>query len=481
MSKKITTTFFVLIISAFIALTIVAAPVKIIHPDALRFIDIFQHQYETVTSVSDVPAAIYHGIKQANEYDIYRGRITNYVAFGLEAMTRSYFPLPFISWLTMAVLVLNAALCARLVTRDLTSPVIRQPLFFLAMLTLLMNPLFIASYEMQFIYSKYLCVTFMLLFMFFKRPGFRGAALVGAVFSDEIGLAFAMIAVFLIVFNEKYGTDQNGNLKLYHLLRPIALGISASFAVLLFYFAVLKLFFHKVPHLIQHGGFEYYVPMKIVIERSSGYLAGLAGVTVGYFGIALIMLLPAFLLIKKIQLFRPPNVGQRPGVMLLQLTNRQFQEMSVAIFLALFIVLKMYRGGAGLFYYGYPVYMLLMFAGFSLLINAGYQRISLVALGVLVMSLTVRLPDGFAQLRNEAASVWMVDKTVSIESFNSAEVAINDLRSKNCTANFDAIHDGQDNNFVGADYNYGEKYFPILGIVKVLAWPHRVSRCEPTD
>ncbi|MFA6920247.1 MAG: hypothetical protein WC216_00245 [Gallionella sp.] len=481
MRKKLTSAIFVLIISAFIASTIAAAPVKIIHPDALRFMALFQQQYETVTSVRDVPAAIFHGIESSNKYDFYRGRITNYVAFGLEAVTRSYLPFPFISWLTMAVLILNAALCARLVTRDLTSTVSSQSLFFLAMLILLMNPLFIASYEMQFIYSKYLCVTFMLLFMLFKRPGFKGPALIGAVFSDEIGLAFAMIAVFLMVFNKKYDKGQNEYFKLAGLVRPVALGVGAAFTVLLLYFCTLQLFFHHIAHYIQHGGFEYSVPMNIVIGKSISYLSGLASVTVGYFGIAVITILPVFLWIKEIQLFRSSKMSSRLRIVLLQLLNKHFQEMSVAIFLALFIVFKMYRGDAGMFYYGYPVFMLLMFAGLSLLIKVRYQRIAIVVLTILVMSLTVRLADGLALLKNEVAATWIVDKTVSAESFNSAEVAINDLRNKSCTANFDAIHDGQDNNFVGTDFNYGEKYFPILGIVKVLAWPHSISRCETTN
>ncbi|MDO8343865.1 MAG: hypothetical protein Q7T48_11730 [Cellvibrio sp.] len=476
-TKITNTVFFLLILAVFIAFTVKTAPVKIIHPDALRFMAIFQQQYETVTSVSDIPSAIFHGIEKANEYDFHRGRITNYAAFGIEAMARSYLPFPFISWLTMAVLILNATLCARLVTRNLTSPLIRQQLFFLAVFVILMNPLFIASYEMQFIYSKYLCVTFMLLFMFFKRPGFKGAALLGAIFSDEIGLVFAMIAVFLIVFNQKFNAPEHKYFKTGTLLRPVAFGIAAALSVLLFYFCMLQLFFHHIAHFIQHGGFEYYVPMDVVIEKSISYLFRLARVTLGGFGIAIALLLLAFLLIKRMQLFRLPNVSQRLRIMPLQLLNRQFQKISVAMFLALFIVFKMYRGGVGIFYYGYPVFMLIMFVALTLLIKEGYLRIAIAALTILVLSLIVNLPDGYALLRNEAASVWMVDKTVSIANFNAAEAAIKEVRHKNCSSSFDAIQNSQDNNFVGTDFNYGEKYFPFLGIVKVLVWPHRVDPC----
>ncbi|MFA6970082.1 MAG: hypothetical protein WC208_01660 [Gallionella sp.] len=480
MNKKIkitSTVFFLLILAVFIAFTVINAPVKIIHPDALRFMAIFQQQYEAVTSVSEVPQAIFNGFKSANEYDFHRGRLTNYAAFGLEAMIRSHLPFPFISWLTMAILILNSILFASLVTRDLTSRMTRLQLFYLAVLTLLMNPLFIASYEMQFIYSKYLCVTFMLLFMFFKRPGFRGAALTGAVFSDEIGLAFAMIAVFLIVFNKKYGAVQKVDCKLSGLLTPVVFGIAAAFTVLLLYFCTLQLFFHHIAHYIQHGGFEYYVPFNIVIEKTISYLVRLVRITMGDVGVAFILLLLAFLLITKVQLFRTGNVSQRLRTMPVLLLNKQFQEVSVAIFLALFIVVKMYKGGVDIFYYGYPVYMLFMFVALTLLIKAGYPRLAITVLSAVVLSLMVHIPSGFTLLKNETTSVWMVDKAVSIESFNSAEFAINDLKGKKCTVNFDAITNGQDNNFVGTDYNYGKQYFPLLGIVKVLAWPHKVSRC----
>lgn len=477
-TKIISAVFFFLILAVFIAFTVKTAPVKIIHPDALRFMAIFQQQYETVTSVSDIPRAIFHGIEKANEYDFHRGRITNYAAFGIEAMARSYLPFPFISWLTMAVLILNATLCARLVTRNLTSPLVRQQLFFLAVFVILMNPLFIASYEMQFIYSKYLCVTFMLLFMFFKRSDFRGAALLGAIFSDEIGLVFAMIAVFLIVFNQKFTAPEHKYFKTGALLRPIAFGIAAALSVLFLYFCTLQLFFHHIAHFIQHGGFEYYIPMDVVIEKSINYLFSLARITVGKFGIAIALLLLTSILIKKIQLFRTSNVMQRLRLITSKLLDNQFQKISVAIFLAIFIVVKMYKGGVGIFYYGYPVFMLIMFVALTLLIKEGCQRIAIAALTILVLSLIVNLPDGYALLRNEVASVWMADKTVSIANFNTAETAINEVRYKNCSSNFDAIQNSQDNNFVGTDFNYGEKYFPFLGIVKVLTWPHRVDRCE---
>lgn len=478
MSNKVTAVIFALIITAFIALTVNNAPVKIIHPDALRFMAIFQQEYETVKSVSDVPIAIVHGIKRANEYDYYRGRLTNYAAFGAEALTRSDLPFPFISWLTMAIVILNAAMLSSLVTKNLTSPPIKRILFILVGLILVLNPLFIASYEMQFIYSKYLCVTFMLLFMLAERPSLRGVALIGAIFSDEIGVAFAMIAVFLIVFNKKYKAEQIGNFKLSSLLLPVVQGIAATLIVLLIYFGALQIFFHRIPHFIQHGGFGYYVPWRVQVERSIIYLSDLARVTGGAAAIIITLLILAYRGVGKLRQHQLAQVDQGKNSIRLDFANKRFQEMSVAVFLVLFIVYKMYQGGADIFYYGYPVFMLIMFFTLSLLIKVCSPRLVVGAFSVLALSLATNLPDGFSRMKNAVHKEWLADKTVQLDNFNRIEGAINEFVDRDCSLTFVEINNGQDNNFVGSDYAYSEKYFPILGIIRVLAWPHKLERCD---
>ena len=410
-----------------------------------------------------------------------RGRLTNYVAFGVEALIRSYLPSPFISWLTMAVLILNATLLARLVTRDLVSPSVKQLLFFLAVLILLMNPLFIASYEMQFIYSKYLCVTFMLLFMFFERSIFRGAALIGAIFSDEIGVAFAMIAVFLMVFNNKYRVGHHRDFKMASVLQTIVLGSVAAFAVLLLYFGTLKLFFHQIPDLIQHGGFDHDVPWDVMIGYSIKHLNSLTWVSGGAVGITIFLLLFAFRHIEKLRQFHFSDVLQQVRLMPQSLTNKQFQEIGVAIFLVLFIEFVMYRGIWSIFYYGYPVSMLLMFVTLSLLVKVASPRLAVGAFVVLVLSLALHVPDGFSLMKDVVHNEWLTDETVRLDDFNRIEVAINEFVGRDCSLTFAAINNGQNINFVGTDYAYGKEYFPIFGIVKILAWPHKIDRCAASS
>lgn len=494
MNVKFTAFLFSTIIIALVVISIIYHPAKIVHPDSLRFMALFQQKYATVGSAADIPRAIYDGIADANRYDWYRGRITNYIAFGVDALIRGAIPFPFISWLTMGLLILNAALLARLVTKDITSVADRNLLFGLAALVLLMNPLFIAGYEMQFIYSKYLCVTFMLLFQLAQRPGTRILALAGAMFSDEIGVAFSMLAAFLAMFNYKFKTASIERTGLWSALQPLAYGVVSAFAVLALYYATLLLAFHQVSTVILKGGFHngYKFPPSLLefsadllgsalaaLGNSALYLKNLLNLALGDVGVVMLLLAACMWIYRNVrELGRHLSLeGVRATLARLMLGDKKAQEITAAVIFAGFITWAMYRGTAGLFYYGYPVYMLIMFVVFSVLIKKGSHRPAPVALTVLVLSMMLRLPYGFEQIRNEATGVWISDKSVTAQRFADVELIVNEVRQRGCTSRFDEIIKTQDNVFSGSGNTYGAHYFPIQGIANVLAWPHKVARC----
>jgi hypothetical protein len=140
-------------------------PVRVIHPDAVHFMNIIQEQYEKINTINDFPIAIYTAFRNCDNYDWNRGRLTNYFAFGIEALVRGWLPLPFISWITMLILLLNAVLLGKLIIKEIKPQTTRVSIFCLVVLFVVLNPSFVYSYETQFIYPKYLCITFILLFM----------------------------------------------------------------------------------------------------------------------------------------------------------------------------------------------------------------------------------------------------------------------------------------------------------------------------
>ena len=112
-----------------------------------------------------------------------------------------------------------------------------------------------------------------------------------------------------------------------------------------------------------------------------------------------------------------------------------------------------------------------------LLISFENPRFIISLFFVLALLLAVRLPEDLSMLREEAESVWITDKGVTLDSFKEVENIIKKVRSGVCIENFNKIKNGQDNNVNGMDYSYSKKYFPIKGIVKVLAWPNLVKGC----
>ena len=473
--QRVIPVFITLLIVMFVTFTLINAPVKIIHPDALRFMGIFQVNFDGVSAFKEAPMAFINAVSDANNYDLHRGRITNYVSFGLEALSRKLFPFPFVSFLIMAILMINANLLARLVTKDSISANYKPTIYSLVVAILIFNPLFIAGYEMQFLHAKFLCVTFMLLFMLIKKNELKTLALLGAMFSDEIGLVFAMMAVFIVFLNKKFKHIETSNFTTRSVLAVISFGLLATLGVLISYFVILGIIFGQLPHIIAHGVIER-APLHLIISKSTNYLLSLSVISLGKVGTLLILSSLIFVLFNKSILIKKSETSLI-SIKFRSLGNYFIQKIIAASFLAFFIVFVMYKGETSIFYYGYPVYMLFMFAILMLLISFENPRFIISLFFVLALLLAVRLPEDLSMLREEAESVWITDKGVTLDSFKEVENIIKKVRSGVCIENFNKIKNGQDNNVNGMDYSYSKKYFPIKGIVKVLAWPNLVKGC----
>jgi hypothetical protein len=471
----IITGFFVVTLAAYITITLINPPVKIIHPDALRFTAIFQQQYDAVKSIRNVPKAVVHGLRRCNGYDWSRGRITNYLAFGVEALVRNHLPFPFISWLTMALLLMNAAILARILTKEVkANNDIKQILFCVTAFALTINPFFISGYMMQFIYPKYLCVTFMLFFVLFKRRLLRASAIAGAMFSDEIGLVFSMVAVFFIVFNSCMRVRHCYNFYKTKIAISLLSGLLSAFVILGLYFGILHLIFGQIPIVIKFG-FASHLPMKIILRYAMYSIYNVSFLTIGNIGIIIFFTTLALGILKEIREYhhnyemQKKNDSGHP----LYLINRNLQIYAVAIFIVLFVVIVMYKGSISFFYYGYPISMLVAFVAFSSLIKCIRPKVVIIALSVIALSLFIRLPDTFRMIKTTCINDWLSNGSVNPEEFHKIEMAINEIRNSGHSQVFDVIDNGKDINW--ADYAYGKQYFPVSGIVKILIWPRKIN------
>lgn len=475
----------------FIYITLSYTPVKIIHIDALHFMSIFQEEYETAKSFTEIPATFLRGIEKSNDYDWGRGRITNYIAFGIEALSRNILPFPFISWLTMAIVLLNTSLLAYLVTKSVEDLSKRVSLFSLTMLLIVINPLVQYSYQLQFIYPKYLCITFLLLFFISKKMPFRLLFLMCAILSDEIGLIAAMLIIFItsVAYCMEYrGIKKTGQSIVISgntakLFKSFLYGLIASFMVLLLYYLTIIAIFGTYGILSKAEHSIISLTNMSVIYASAKYIFKTANTILGgnFIVTILILFLCGYLLLKNIHKIMQAfsfREARSWNPVISQLFSTHLIHYFATAFLLLFIVFVMYNGapnGLPLFaYYAYPVAMLLTFLLISLLVrNLSYKHA--VALIILLAFLAItKVPNTINSMENlPDLTLGFRSTSISQQDFNKLETAINELKQQNRSPVFEEINNHQELNFSGG-YLYTKNYFPVSGMVRVLIWPKKI-------
>lgn len=480
-----------LCITTFIYITLIYTPVKIIHIDALHFMNIFQEEYETAKSFTEIPAAFLRGIEKSNDYDWGRGRITNYIAFGIEAFSRNLLPFPFISWLTMVIVLLNATLLAYYVTKSVEDLSKRVSLFSMTMMLIVLNPQFQYSYQLQFIYTKYLCLTFLLFFLVSKKLSFQLFFLMCSIFSDEIGLIAAMLIVFIMTVAYGWGhqgIDKTGQLIVIcwdtaKYVKFFIYGLIASIMVLLFYYMTIIAVFGSYGILTMAENRIIKSTNPFVIYESTKYIFKIANTVIGGNFIVTItfLFICVYILLKNIR----KTVGNISIKVTQSWTHAIYQLFSThlvhylaAAFMLWFIVFVMYNGapnGLPLFsYYGYPVAMLLTFLLISFLVrNLSYRHTAALIIFILILMI-IKVPKTINSLKY-FPDLELGFRTTSItqQDFNKLETAIKEFRKDNRSPVFDEINNHQEINYSGG-YLYSNSYFPVSGMMRILIWPKKI-------
>ncbi|BDG09656.1 hypothetical protein [Anaeromyxobacter paludicola] len=459
-----------LLVGGVIAFTLVRPPVRLIHPDALHFMGIFQEVYGTVHGWREAPAAFWEALQRVNAYDLSRGRLVNYLLFGLEAAIRSRLPFPFVSWLTLGVLLLNAGLLARLVTRHVEPAERRQTMACLAFALAALDPMTFYAYEMQFTYAKYTCVTFVLLFLLSRAAVARAVALVGAAFSDEIGLVMVMAVLAAGTFNHvrrRAGSERPA----LALGGALALGALAALAALVAYHAILGGLFGEMPWVIRKGGFDTpHEPFARELGHSFAYAFATFQSILTTPGTLLFAALLGAGAWKAAARERPGGVvGLARGAWQALVTDPAVQLQVGALCVAFFVVLAMYRGVGVQYYYPYPIAVILTFTFLSFVIARCQPAVGVAVVLATLGCLVLRLPETFRSMREHAVAVWLPDGAVTLEAFERIDTAVTDAR-RGEYGPFRAVNNHQELDLDGG-YVYTARYFPVQGMVRVLVWP----------
>ena len=445
------------------------SPRGIPHPDALIFTQLCQSAIGTVERWQDFPAALAKSIQDCSCYDWNRGRITSYLLTMLGSITRPYLQTGFFDPVALGIMALNAWLSAAVLRKN--SPKGRNITEVLTAALFCFSPFTLAAIQCQFIYSKYICTTFMLgALLAFSLPA-KIFCMVAGVFSDEIGLLFGMIYGGVLLA-EKLRT---ATMKPFFrtVARLACVGVWASF-LWSFYHACLQIFFGQQPKLMRKSKFlpgweqisdTFFYPFKTVLwgwgtillhQSDSGTIASSLGGLPWPVWIAPLLLIGAvclFFRLRPLPVVGVPWENMRDSTCLLGTLG-----------VVNFVFYKGQVGDTG--YYGYP-----LFVGLTLVLihflNYRAPRLAVACSALLALTTFLSVPATL-QGNRLRISRELLGSSIQIERVADLEKLI--LATGHHEKLPEIFISGQE--IAAAGFNsFSEKYFPIKGIARIFLWP----------
>lgn len=447
------------------------------HPDALIFTHLTQAALGKATSWSDLPGVVVEALRDCSRCDWNRGRITGYLLFLLGGVVRPHLGTGFLDPAALVLMSFNAWLAA-LVFQKLSFR--RQPATeaFLAAL-LIFSPFCLVAVQVQFIYAKYLCTTFMLAALLVASFPAKITWLAAGVLSDEIGLLFGMIYGGVLLA-ERLPSIPGGAV-----LRSAArLGVAGGWAGFLWflYHLFLQVFFGRLPTLMKKSkllpgweqvGDTLFYPIKTVLwgwgllclelSKTGDGASGAAGfpwpawvAPVLMLGVALAFLLS-----------RPHPVAAIPRDAL-----RDFVCMMVTLGAVNFVFYKGQVGDYGC--YGYPLFVGLTLA-VLLVLNFFRPATAVAVSALLTLTALLAVPATQNGIRQRIGQE-LLSGVIPLQEVADLERLV--LKTGQQGALPASFLSGQDL-AITPDNRFTAKYFPVKGIARNFLWPRPLPGQPP--
>lgn len=190
MQKKISFLFF-LLTSFYVIYTVTTYTFSCISPDAFRFFSLAQKNYD----LYPYKGQLYHFLKDANLYDLGRSRHVQSLLIYIDAISRRYIVLPFLNYIMIAFVLINAFLIGQLLKTSFISK-IRNITPILISLLFLTSCFSISPIILLILYGKIIWLTFILAFMYSKKQFWKIVFFTLAALSDEFGLFSGMLILY---------------------------------------------------------------------------------------------------------------------------------------------------------------------------------------------------------------------------------------------------------------------------------------------
>jgi hypothetical protein len=472
-------------------------------PDSMNLMHFWQTNVDQARRAGAGPVAVATAIRTSlastNRYDMSRGRLVQNVLYGIDGLTRWMLPSPAINAWMILLLIINSGLIAWVATQTVLDPSVRLNVFCLGWLVLTTSALTISPVLLLILYAKYVFVAFVLASFVARRPATKLSWLIVAAFTDEFGLFFALFILWLSVFRfaliRKEGDPSCGRSSMVHIARAAFLGTVAWLVGLFTFYGIWA-----VGGNIGAAGFRTFA--RASPSRARGMWTLARGLL--WRAEVLVVGLPfdhwfmtcvfgsAMLAVVAVGVWKAtrPFLG-RTSAERCRLDDRLRRWLgdetgffySFWVGMLLLVAVIILPGGAGDYSpYSYPAAAVLSVLFLRALVGVLSTRWVYVVLAVIFGAHVCLLPWTVAATSSGIERYLFPDQTVTKEDIAAINTSAMEFRKKGRSPLFDSFNNGEELDPLSGTWFYsrikgfglasGRPYFPVQGMVRVLAWPY---------
>ena len=214
-------------------------------PDSIRFLHFWQNSFLLGTTDTSFLKNIYDALIASNNYDLGRGRLVMYLLYGMENILLYCFTTIPQNFLLIFIICLNSHAVSLLVSRNISDS--RFYVYFLSFLIVAINAISLSPTMYFALYSKYICLTFVLYFFVFERNFLKILMLLLAIFTDEVGLLLALLICFFYICQHLLNKYDPKSINLNIVTKNIILSGFICLMLMALYFLIIFLAFDSTP------------------------------------------------------------------------------------------------------------------------------------------------------------------------------------------------------------------------------------------
>ena len=489
-------------------------------PDSIRFLHFWQNSFSPYHSSIEDDAFkfkifllnIYDAFHASNFYDLGRGRVITYIVYGIENSLLLIFNSLPINFLIVAVIIINSHGASLLISRSAID--YKFYIYALSFLIIGINSISLSPAMYFALYSKYICLIFILYFFVFKNPFLKSLMLFLAFFTDEISLLLGLMICFFYILQVLLSKLKTKNINPKLLIKNVLYSSLLCIALLFAFFLIIFLIFDTSPlQFAKYAarGTLWLLDPENLLNKLTQVAWTLEIIVLGFsfentfilqivgFFILFALLIFTKLKFENIKLFfYTENVSR-------YLVNFQsYPHYSAFVFWILTTLLLLIVLPSSLLTYQTYSYPLMLSLAIVILLAASIKLSSLKFLKVLVLIGGIHLvmvPGMIENVNKSNQKHLLKDSSISLKDINNLQLAINGIRTNNNYELFGNINNFQEIDFSGKWYysleehyrfpyetdetgdcieqnNYfgncisQNNYYPVYGSVRVLAWPH---------